>query len=94
MSRSPKSQVFLHRANYRQRRLRDAAKMLPVLGILLWTIPLTWPAASQDEQADMGSAGLLYIFGVWVLLIVLGAALTSRMRPNPETPEAEGLEKE
>ncbi|WP_108816125.1 hypothetical protein [Loktanella sp. Alg231-35] len=94
MSRATPSQVFLHRANYRQRRLRDAAKLLPVVGILLWAIPLTWPAASENHQANIGSAGLLYVFGVWVLLIVLAAALTSRMRPNPETPQGEGAEKE
>jgi hypothetical protein len=85
---------MLHRANYRQRRLRDAAKLLPALGVLLWAIPLTWPAASQDAQGGIGSAGLLYVFGVWVLLIVLGAALASMMRPIIDTPEVEGSEEE
>ncbi len=94
MSRTNRSQVLLHRANYRQRRLRDAAKLLPVLGILLWAIPLTWPATSQDDQAGVGSAGLIYVFGVWVLLIVLGGALASVMRPIIEPPEVEGTEKE
>jgi hypothetical protein len=94
MSRHQRSQALLHRANYRQRRLRDAAKLLPVLGVLLWAIPLTWPAVSQDDQAGIGSAGLLYVFGVWVLLIVLGAALASMMRPIIETPAVEGSEEE
>lgn len=81
MSRTPKPSVFLHRANYRQRRLRDAAKLVPFIGILLWSIPLMWQ--SDPAGGSMGSAGLVYIFGVWVFLIVLTAVLATRVRADP-----------
>lgn len=80
MSRKPTLSVFLQRASYRQRRLRDAARLVPFLGIVLLAIPLTWPAG--DTQEPIGSAGLLYIFGVWALLIILTAVLSSFMRAD------------
>lgn len=72
--------VFLQRANYRQRRLRDGAKLLPFLGIILLAIPLAW--SSDGPEGKVGSSGLIYIFGVWVLLIILTAFLSSRMRSD------------
>lgn len=81
MSRKPTPSVFLQRASYRQRRLRDAARLVPFLGIVLLAIPLTWPAAG-GAQEPIGSAGLLYIFGVWALLIILTAVLSSFMRAD------------
>ena len=87
MSRSPKPPVFFHRATYRQRRLRDAARLVPVLGLLLWAIPLTWRA---DETGTVGAAGLVYVFGVWLFLIVLTAVLASGMRDTKSvTDESE-----
>ncbi len=72
--------VFLERAGYRRRRIVDAVRLMPVLGALLWAVPLLWsrgaPGASGAE-ATQSSAALLYIFGVW-LLLVIGAALLSR----------------
>ena len=58
--------VFLERSGYRRRRL------VPVLGVLLWAVPLLW-----TKGATASSAALLYTFGVWALL-VLAAALLSR----------------
>lgn len=34
--------LFLARADYRRRRLRDAARLLPVVGALLMLLPLLW----------------------------------------------------
>ena len=64
--------VFLERSGYRRRRLVDAIRMVPVLGVLLWAVPLLW-----TKGATASSAALLYTFGVWALL-VLAAALLSR----------------
>jgi len=75
-----KTPVFLQRASYRQRRLRDGAKLVPFLGIILWLIPLAWRNGGDSEK--VGSAGVLYVFGVWVLLIVLAAALSSRLQSD------------
>jgi uncharacterized membrane protein len=86
MSGQSKLPVFLQRASYRQRRLRDAAKLIPFLGIILWVIPLAWSKDTADAQ--IGSNGLIYIFGVWVVLIVLTALLASRIRADdPEGSE-------
>lgn len=81
MSRLPKTPIFLQRENYRQRRVRDAAKLVPFLGLVLWALPLSW---NQDpDGGHIGSAGLIYIFAVWVVLIVLAAVLASRIRADP-----------
>lgn len=91
MNRLPKPPIFLHRANYRQRRVRDAAKLLPFVGAVLWALPLSW---TQDTpEGKVGSEGVLYIFAVWVVLIVLAAFLARRIaadmvRDTAEDPDA------
>lgn len=85
MSRLPKSAVFLERAGYRQRRLRDAARLLPILGAVLWTIPLLWGRQGDDSPR---ANTVIYIFVVWVLLIVLAAVIS--MRLQPDAPAADG----
>lgn len=66
--------VFLERETYRRRRLMDAARLLPLLGVLLFLLPLLWPQ-SQAEGVEPGggvamSDAIIYIFSVWVALIV------------------------
>jgi hypothetical protein len=68
--------VFLARASYRQRRLRDAALLLPVLGAVLFCVPLLWPQTGDDGQSSAGA--LIYVFGAWAALIVC-AFVVSRM---------------
>ena len=71
--------VFLDRRSYRQRRLRDALRLMPVLGALLWLVPLLWPKGAEPVAA---SAALIYLFAVWAGLIVLSALLARRVRPE------------
>lgn len=59
--------IFVERETYRRRRLLDAARMLPVLGMALWLLPLLWP--SDGEAAVPMSRALIYVFGVWAALI-------------------------
>lgn len=68
--RSPS--VFLERQSYRRRRLMDAARLMPVLGALLFAVPLLWPAAGDPGgAAPMPTSGaILYIFTVWAVLIL------------------------
>jgi len=77
--RRPRAPLFLARAVYRQRRLRDAARLLPLVGLFLLMLPLMW--------GDAAGAGRLavYVFGVWALLIGLAAYVA----PGLAQPEAD-----
>ena len=75
--------VFVERKSYRQRRMRDVVRILPVLGIVLWLLPLAWRG-----EVDMVGNTLIYIFGVWLVLIVFAAITSQRIAPDPD-PEAE-----
>lgn len=55
----PNRPLFLARAVYRRRRLRDAARLLPVLGLLL----LILPALGREIGAHARDA--IYLFTVW-----------------------------
>lgn len=81
MNESRDPRVFLGRSGYRTRRLRDAAIMLPLLGMLLWNLPLVWKVGPETPRT---SAVLLLIFGVWMMLIMLAFALA---RPTKLTDE-------
>lgn len=67
--------VFLERQSYRRNRLADAARLLPVIGAAVLSIPLLWPSAdsvqvvSGVEQAVPMSEAIRYIFGTWAGLI-------------------------
>lgn len=87
MSRQP---TFLERASYRQRRLIDAARLLPLVGLVLWVIPLLWRSGTAEGTSN--AAALLYVFGVWVLLIVFSAAIIRALRVNDEPSEAESTD--
>lgn len=69
--------VFLAKATYRQRRLRDAVRLLPILGCVLWLIPLLWP---QGEDGQRNAGALIYVFVVWLGLVVLGAVLVRMLQ--------------
>ncbi len=83
MSGPPKPDIFLERTSYRQRRLRDAARLLPIIGMILWAIPLLWPHSEGAESAN--ATATIYLFGVWVLLILLAAIISHLLRPDDET---------
>lgn len=61
---------FLERAAYRRRRLGDAARVLPVLALLLVLVPVWWVPASVSY-----AAGMVWLFGLWAALIVAVWAL-------------------
>lgn len=77
------SSLFLERRGYRQRRLRDAARLLPILGAVLWAIPLLWP---RGETGIAASSAILYIFGVW--LVVAGLAFGVSRQLDDDSPAA------
>lgn len=72
--RRPKQPLFLARAVYRKRRLRDAARMLPVFGFVL-LIPVLW---------NVSARGWIYVFAVWFGLILAAGLLARRLGQDNE----------
>ncbi|WP_240496907.1 hypothetical protein [Thioclava sp. F1Mire-8] len=71
--------LFLARRSYRRRRLMDAARLLPLVGLVLILIPGLWHPA-QTPMPDTGRGGL-YLFGVWIALIVAAFAIARGLGP-------------
>ena len=87
MARPP---VFLPPSGYRQKRVRDAAHLIPLLGVGLLLVPLLW--MPSDEARGVGNAAaLLYVLGVWAGLIVAAFGLSRALRPD-EGQEEDGQE--
>lgn len=76
--------MFLERQSYRRRRLMDAARLLPLLGALLFAVPLLWPgadAAGGDAAEPVRLSGaILYIFAVWggLIAVITGFGIVAR----------------
>lgn len=66
---APRRVEFLERSSYRQRRFRDAARMIPIFAAVLMMLPLMWPRESPDQS--LTSSGIIYLFGLWFVLVVL-----------------------
>ncbi|WP_187428774.1 hypothetical protein ROLI_017810 [Roseobacter fucihabitans] len=87
----PGTPVFLERSRYRQRRMMDAVRLLAVLGAGLWMLPLLWPSAGVGTSESLPmSRALLYIFGVWWVLIAAAYLLARQQRRMPETSDDAG----
>lgn len=84
--RRPKPPLFLARAPYRRRRLRDAARLLPVVGVMLMLFPLMW---SEDADLRLTSGEVIYFFAVWLGLIVVAAAFAPGLRSGNVQREEE-----
>ena len=73
--------LFLARAVYRRRRLRDAARLLPFLGVLLLLLP------ALGREGGRGSEAAIYVFAVWAVLILAAALLAPGLAaPEPDQP--------
>ncbi|MEL7097473.1 MAG: hypothetical protein AAGM84_01465 [Pseudomonadota bacterium] len=81
-------QVFLERRSYRRRRMLDALRLLPLVGVGLFLMPMLWPAAPSEvgEPVSM-SAAVLYVFFAWLALIVSGALLWLGLREPLDAAE-------
>lgn len=84
--RRPKRPLFLARAPYRRRRLRDAARLLPVLGLFLLLLPLLW---APESHVALRSGDVIYFFLVWLVLIGLAAAFAPGLRGGDGADEDE-----
>lgn len=74
--------LFVARDTYRARRTMDAARLLPVLGIIffLGLLPLLRANVLEDDPSGAISRSVLFMFGVWVVLIGLAAVLARPLR--------------
>ena len=76
--------LFLARDRYRQRRLRDVARIMPVIAALLWLFPLLWRG---DADGQGGTAGtMVFLFAAWAALIA-GAWAIARWIEIEDTPD-------
>lgn len=74
----PRRPLFLARQGYRQRRLIDAARVLPAVGLVLFMAPVLGAGSGLD------AALLIYLFTIWAVLIGLAAVLSHRLAAAPE----------
>ena len=65
--------VYLERRRYRTRRIIEALKVLPVLGIVLFGVPLLWSEGVKTSDA------MIYFFSVWLALIFAAVWLARRL---------------
>ena len=72
----PEDAPFLARQGYVQRRLGDAARLLPLLGVMLFLLPLLW---LMDGDAPRTAHGVIYVFAIWSALIIAAAILAPRL---------------
>jgi hypothetical protein len=79
-----KRPLFLAPQSYRQRRLRDAARLLPILAVFLFVLPMLW----GEERNDLRNTGVdaIYLFAVWFVLIVAAAVLGRRLSSTDVPP--------
>ncbi len=82
----PRAPLFLERDDYRRRRIMDAARILPVLGAVLFLLPLLWEP--QQTPAPETAAGGLYLFAVWGVLILAAGLLARRLVERPAASHA------
>ena len=78
-------------------RIIDAARILPIVGLLLWLVPLIWPDVGEDGAISTSQA-TLYVFAIWIALIGVGGFLAWRMSPSEdvsgdETEQSQGAER-
>ncbi|MDO5529746.1 MAG: hypothetical protein Q4F71_10115 [Paracoccus sp. (in: a-proteobacteria)] len=66
----PDRPLFLERAAYRRRRLRDAARVLPAVSLLLCVVPVIW-----TPKAMSFAGGAIWFFAVWLAIVVLSGVL-------------------
>ncbi|MER5170414.1 MULTISPECIES: hypothetical protein [Thioclava] len=69
-----KAPLFLARRSYRLRRVMDALRLLPLLGLVLFVLPGFF-VLRPAHVAVLG----LYLFAVWAGLIVVTAILSRRL---------------
>lgn len=81
--RGPRRPVFLAPTPYRRRRLRDAARLLPLAAILLLILPALWSPMGEGDRRLSGD--VVYFFLLWLGLILVAAAFAPGLSRPPES---------
>ncbi len=76
--------VFLPAQGYRLRRLHDAARLVPVFGVVLFLLPVLWSPAATEARDTAPDA--IYLFGVWAGLILVAALLSRGLAASASKP--------
>ena len=90
MSTPAPTPVFLERRSYRRRRMMDALRLLPILGVFLWILPVFWPTPTDGPTAPETmalSTEVTYVFVVWPARISAACSLWFFLRARPEMGE-------
>ena len=77
--------LFLERDSYRRRRVADAAKLVPLVGLVLWLLPALWASENRTSES------MFYVFAVWGFLIIAVWLLSRRLKqvePDDAEPGA------
>ncbi len=77
----PRQPLFVAPRTYRRRRLMDAARMLPVLGLVLMLVPMLW--APQPGGLRTTSTDGFYLFLIWGGLILAARLLAPGLDTTP-----------
>ncbi|MDR0808976.1 MAG: hypothetical protein LBE86_07610 [Gemmobacter sp.] len=85
---SRRGPIILARRAYRQRRLRDAVRLLPLAGAFLFLLPILWSSPEGNVTATDG----IYLFAVWLGLVALAALMARALGAEEEldTPPLSG----
>lgn len=75
--RSPREPLFLARQSYRRRRVEDAARLLPLMGVVLFLLPLMVGGA-------IGNVRLAFVFSSWFFLILFAMLLARHLGRDSE----------
>ncbi len=73
----PRRPLFLERANYRGRRLADAARLLPVVGGFLFLLPILWQ--SEGGPVHDTTSDWIYFFAIWAALILAAGVIAPQL---------------
>ena len=78
-----KAALFVQQRTYRRRRLADAARMLPILGFILFMLPLLWVGSGQATPASV----IVYLFIAWAALTGIAGVISRHLGPEEDQPE-------
>lgn len=84
MSDDARVPVFVERRTYRRRRMADAARMLPLMGGLLFCLPLLWSVDGPPRT----TSSMFYLFLVWVLLCLVSAMISRSLPADSASSES------